>query len=562
MIRHRKTTLGRASDRVSVAIGLFGLLCGCGASAPEDTGVGGKAGTHEANGWSAATRSSGSSEVEGHFDVATPTGALCEDGECSGMNISAIKAKLPIGVACTVNAQCASGFCVDGLCCDSSCHGTCRACTASKKGSGLDGTCGPIAAQTDPDDECGAGACNGSGVCSQGAGEACISGIQCASRICNNQICDPPRNYSGPLQWLTIPPGYQDPTEIAALNNGQGVAVVGYWSSDFLQGTFASDGVPNLGHFGVPSNPFGSGAYLHVARGGVIAYYEMTNLYCSGPGFPCQYSYSCNTSSPAGVDSPLRYIVGQNDAGQSAGIAANSWAYCAPTGYGPPQPGDLLQRASSAGMQEISIAVPAGLQLPIILGPAGEFHWGPGTNLTKTDVSGSLVWTKTPTISGSIASSGWDVDASGNILIAVSFSGTIDYGAGRMSATGSQDLGLIKLDPEGDVLWQKHFGNAGFTSSNVNVSRTGTDDFTVSGDHTGTIDFGTGVLVGGKFVVKFASSGTALWHVDIMSANVLWVVGDLSGAVYVGVPKFNAGNYNNTNFGWGLLNEFFIAKYQ
>ncbi|MGZ3419973.1 MAG: hypothetical protein ACXVEE_19005, partial [Polyangiales bacterium] len=55
---------------------------------------------------------------------------------------------------CASSAECASNFCADGVCCDALCSGTCEACSAAKKGAGVDGKCGPIAADTDPDNEC------------------------------------------------------------------------------------------------------------------------------------------------------------------------------------------------------------------------------------------------------------------------------------------------------------------------------------------------------------------------------------------------------------------------
>jgi len=64
------------------------------------------------------------------------------------------------------NANCTSGNCVDGVCCDAACSTTCLACSAAKKGSGADGSCGTIANLTDPDNECpGTGTCNGGGAC-------------------------------------------------------------------------------------------------------------------------------------------------------------------------------------------------------------------------------------------------------------------------------------------------------------------------------------------------------------------------------------------------------------
>jgi hypothetical protein len=52
------------------------------------------------------------------------------------------------------------------VCCSSACNGVCVACSAAKKGSGSDGTCGAIAGGTDPDNECpGTSNCNGAGAC-------------------------------------------------------------------------------------------------------------------------------------------------------------------------------------------------------------------------------------------------------------------------------------------------------------------------------------------------------------------------------------------------------------
>ncbi|HVK68062.1 MAG TPA: hypothetical protein VM694_26565, partial [Polyangium sp.] len=102
------------------------------------------------------------------------------------------------GVACSVGAQCVSGFCVDGVCCDAACTSTCQACSAAKKGAGTDGVCGAIKVDTDPDNECtdqGASSCGTSGSCNGAA--ACKlypSGASCGA-TCNGgalqpQTCD------------------------------------------------------------------------------------------------------------------------------------------------------------------------------------------------------------------------------------------------------------------------------------------------------------------------------------------------------------------------------------
>jgi hypothetical protein len=94
------------------------------------------------------------------------------------------------GNSCTLSSQCTSGNCVDGFCCDTACDGTCDACSAAKKGSGTDGTCGAIAAGADPDSECaddGAATCKKDGTCNGNHGCRLYgSGIACGSTTCSS----------------------------------------------------------------------------------------------------------------------------------------------------------------------------------------------------------------------------------------------------------------------------------------------------------------------------------------------------------------------------------------
>jgi hypothetical protein len=63
------------------------------------------------------------------------------------------------------------------------------ACSAAKKGSGSDGTCGPIKFDTDPDDECFGGGCNGNSACGYYNGVLCNAGTQCLSTYCVDGYC-------------------------------------------------------------------------------------------------------------------------------------------------------------------------------------------------------------------------------------------------------------------------------------------------------------------------------------------------------------------------------------
>lgn len=126
----------------------------------------------------------------------TGTGACVEclvNGDCAGSEYCSNKvctAKKANGQSCSAAAECTNGNCVDGVCCDGSCTGTCVACSASKKGSGANGTCGPVISNSDPDNECaGALACNGASACEKALGDACTLGSECDSTFCADGVC-------------------------------------------------------------------------------------------------------------------------------------------------------------------------------------------------------------------------------------------------------------------------------------------------------------------------------------------------------------------------------------
>ena len=106
------------------------------------------------------------------------------------------------GAQCTQSEQCKTGFCVEGVCCDQACTGDCQSCLSEHKGSGSNGTCGPIAAGSDPKNRCDAsttneceadGFCDGSGACRAYAPstKACQSGTVCSSQsTATGKMCD------------------------------------------------------------------------------------------------------------------------------------------------------------------------------------------------------------------------------------------------------------------------------------------------------------------------------------------------------------------------------------
>jgi hypothetical protein len=110
----------------------------------------------------------------------------------------------------------------------------------------------------------------------------------------------------------------------------------------------------------------------------------------------------------------------------------------------------------------------------------------------------------------------WDtaIDASDNIIGAGYFFGTIDFGGGVLSSQGQRDAALVKFDPSGALIWSRSFGDAGDQFA-LGVAVGATGDIVIAGRFTGTIDFGGGPLVsaGGTdlFLARFDAAGQHLW---------------------------------------------------
>lgn len=116
------------------------------------------------------------------------------DANCASThwcNTGACVPKKADGAACGGGNQCTSTFCADGVCCATKCDALCDACTKALKGSGVDGTCGPV-----PSGDLGRGLCKDTSYCAEGAckakkgnGTAAAAGYECTSGIVADGVC-------------------------------------------------------------------------------------------------------------------------------------------------------------------------------------------------------------------------------------------------------------------------------------------------------------------------------------------------------------------------------------
>lgn len=116
--------------------------------------------------------------------------------------------------------------------------------------------------------------------------------------------------------------------------------------------------------------------------------------------------------------------------------------------------------------------------------------------VAKVSAGGNAIWGRTFTNEGEANSTAFpaavSIDAAGQLAVAGSFSGKIDFGGGPRSAIGTADGFLTKLDASGASLWAKSFGAATFTNAARGVAFTPAGHVLLGVTASGTIDLGLG----------------------------------------------------------------------
>ena len=175
--------------------------------------------------------------------------------------------------------------------------------------------------------------------------------------------------------------------------------------------------------------------------------------------------------------------------------------------------------------------------------------------VTKLNSSGVHQWTTT--LGGTNYENAREVavDGPGNVYVTGLFKGTVDFGAGNVTAGGfdSTDVFVTKLNASGAHQWTTTLGGTNLQRARE-VAVDGPGNVYVTGLFTGTVDFGAGdVTSAGNsdvFVTKLNSSGAHQWTTTFggTSYDFGWGVAvDGSSNVYStgyfeGTVDFGAGN--------------------
>jgi hypothetical protein len=135
--------------------------------------------------------------------------------------------------------------------------------------------------------------------------------------------------------------------------------------------------------------------------------------------------------------------------------------------------------------------------------------------IAKFSPSGSLVWAK-PFGSAVTHDAAWAVttDKDGNVVFAGQTGGTVDFGGGPLTAVGSIDAFVAKLDTDGNHIFSRAFGG-GLDDTALDVAVDAAGNVLVTGVTKGAVDFGGGLRpgfgAGDIFAVKLGPKGEHAW---------------------------------------------------
>ncbi|MGK4005146.1 hypothetical protein WMF31_21135 [Sorangium sp. So ce1036] len=158
-----------------------------------------------------------------------------------------------------------------------------------------------------------------------------------------------------------------------------------------------------------------------------------------------------------------------------------------------------------------------------------------------------IVWATGYEQTGDVHPMGIARDAEGNVFVSAAFFGTIKIGNETFASADTTDVLLLKLNPSGDVLWARQFGDR-LADNPWALAIDSKGNPVVAGQTTsGTTDFGGGPIPLGAFIAQFDPSGEHIWSkglgggyntsidaVAIDARDDIIVVGSFRGTIDLG----------------------------
>ena len=186
--------------------------------------------------------------------------------------------------------------------------------------------------------------------------------------------------------------------------------------------------------------------------------------------------------------------------------------------------------------------------------------------VTKRNAAGAHQWTTTFGGTGQDYAREVAVDGSGNVHVTGHFSNAVDFGAGNVGSSGSYDAFVTKLNAAGAHQWTNTFGSTS-VDDGWSVAVDGSGNVYTSGYFHGTVNFGAGnVTAAGNsdaYVTKLNAAGAHQWTTTYDGTSVevgFGVAVDGSGNVHVtgyfqGTVDLGAGDVTSAG-----SNDVFVTK--
>ena len=159
---------------------------------------------------------------------------------------------------------------------------------------------------------------------------------------------------------------------------------------------------------------------------------------------------------------------------------------------------------------------------------------------------------------------GLAVDPGGDLFLGGGFSGSIDLGKGPLLSAGDNDVFLARLDPAGNAVWSRRYGDA---KSQVlrDLALDGKGRIILGGDLSGTIDLGGGPIGDASshpFVAQLDGAGKHLWShlVSTGGGNLRGLAVDGPGAVLLTGDFSGAGDFGGGNLVSAGGTDIYVVK--
>ena len=141
----------------------------------------------------------------------------------------------------------------------------------------------------------------------------------------------------------------------------------------------------------------------------------------------------------------------------------------------------------------------------------GAFSGSDTVYLAKLGPSGAHAWSKTLGNSCMYCSSTVKIDPQNRVFLAGGYNGTLGFGGGvSITNNGEPNIYVASLDPGGAGLWARQFGGTGSQHA-TSLALGPKGDIVIAGSFAGDLDFGAGPLAGKAFVARLDEAGNPLW---------------------------------------------------